>query len=36
MTSRESINAFIAQPALAIVGVSRSSKKFGIAVDRAW
>lgn len=29
MTSRASIDAFLAQPALALVGISRSGKKFG-------
>src|SRR5436190_12285881 len=28
-TSRDAINRFIAQPAIAVVGVSRSGKKFG-------
>lgn len=29
MTSRASIDAFLAQPALALVGISRGGKKFG-------
>ena len=29
MTSRAAIDAFVAQPALAVVGASRSGKKFG-------
>lgn len=29
MTSRTAINAFLAQPTLALAGVSRSGKKFG-------
>lgn len=29
MTSRASVEAFLAQPALALVGLSRSGKKFG-------
>jgi len=28
-TSRDAINRFIAQPAIAVIGVSRSGKKFG-------
>lgn len=34
-SSRSSIEAFLAQPALAIVGVSRSGEKFGNVILRA-
>ncbi len=34
MTSRTSVDAFLAEPALAIVGMSRSGRKFGNAACR--
>jgi len=34
MTSRESIEAFVAQPAIAVVGVSRGARHFGNIAGR--
>lgn len=35
MTSRANIEAFLAEPAIAVVGVSRSGRKFGNFASRA-
>jgi predicted CoA-binding protein len=35
MTTRAAVDAFLAEPALAIVGVSRSGKKFGNYASKA-